>query len=85
MYAQLIDDNAARTIAAASDHGLKISSKKKSVESRRRELARSVGTLIADRAKKIGVSRAVFDRGRYAYHGAIKALADGARAGGLQL
>ena len=47
--------------------------------------ARRVGALLAERAKSAGIERAVFDRGGYKYHGRVKALADGAREGGLQL
>jgi len=50
-----------------------------------RAAAAVVGRLLAERALKIGIDRAVFDRGGYRYHGRIKALADGAREGGLQL
>jgi large subunit ribosomal protein L18 len=79
LFTQLIDDDAGRTIAAASW-----------TEADLRELApmaqaRRVGTLLAERAKAAGIERAVFDRGGYKYHGRVKALADGAREAGLQL
>lgn len=72
--AQLIDDEKSVTIAAASSRTLKGSSAEK---------ARTVGKTIADKAKEKKVTSAVFDRGGYLYAGAIKALADGAREGGL--
>ena len=75
--AQLIDDDSGRTIAAVnwteeSLRGLKPT-----------EQATRVGALIAERAKAAGIETAVFDRGGYQYHGRVKALADGAREGGL--
>ncbi|MFA6534428.1 MAG: 50S ribosomal protein L18 [Patescibacteria group bacterium] len=73
--AQLIDDQTGRTLAMADDHELK---GKKMVK------AEAVGKLLAERATKLGIKRAVFDRGSYKYHGRVKALADGARAGGLE-
>jgi large subunit ribosomal protein L18 len=82
IYVQVIDDGAKRTIASASDveAGVKgdITGKKKS------DVATVIGTLVADRAKAAGVTRVVFDRGGYPFHGRIKALAEAARAGGLE-
>ena len=81
IYAQLIDDNASKTLAAAStiDKDLK-----KSVKSgANMEGASAVGAAIAERAKKAGVNTVVFDRGGFLYHGRIKALADAAREAGL--
>jgi large subunit ribosomal protein L18 len=82
IYAQIIDDAAGRTLAAAStlDAGLK-PGLKTGADS---EAAKAVGKLIAERAKAAGVERVVFDRGAYMYHGRIKALADAAREGGLE-
>jgi large subunit ribosomal protein L18 len=81
IYAQVIDDVEGKTIASAStiDKGLRadISGKTK------KEQATLVGKAIAERAKAAGVSTVLFDRGGYLYHGRIKALADGAREGGL--
>ncbi len=77
--AQLIDDDAARTLAAASWQQLK-----KSFKGNKTEQAAEVGKLLAANAKKAGVESAVFDRGGYLYHGRVKALADGAREGGLR-
>ena len=75
-YAQLIDDVSGRTIAAASTRAIKGGHNNT-------EAAVSVGKAIADRAKAAGVSRVVFDRGGYLYHGRVKALADAAREAGL--
>ena len=81
IYAQIIDDNAGRTLAAAStlDAGVKPNVK----TGADREAATAVGKLIAERAKAAGIERVVFDRGAYIYHGRVKALADAAREGGL--
>ncbi len=78
IYCQIIDDVTATTLAAASTHdegtntGTKI------------EQAVAVGKVIASKAKAAGIENVVFDRGGYLYHGRIKALADGAREGGLK-
>jgi large subunit ribosomal protein L18 len=82
IYAQVIDDTAGHTLAAASsldsvlkaslDNGADVAA------------ATAVGTLIAERAKAVGVIRVVFDRGAYLFHGRVKALAEAARAGGLE-
>jgi large subunit ribosomal protein L18 len=81
IYAQVIDDAAGQTLAAASslDKGLREKLKSGADVS----AATEVGKLIAERAKAAGVTNVVFDRGRYIYHGRVKALADGAREGGL--
>jgi large subunit ribosomal protein L18 len=81
IYAQIIDDAAGRTLAAAStlDAGLKPTLKTGADAA----AASAVGKLIAERAKAAGIERVVFDRGAYLYHGRIKALADAAREGGL--
>ena len=81
IYAQIIDDAAGRTLAAAStlDAGLKPDLKTGADAA----AATAVGKLIAERAKAAGVERVVFDRGAYMYHGRVKALADAAREGGL--
>jgi large subunit ribosomal protein L18 len=80
IYAQVIDDAAGRTLAAAStaDKELKGSKATKSEE------AAVVGRLIAQRAKAAGVERVVFDRAGFRYHGRIKSLADAAREAGLE-
>jgi large subunit ribosomal protein L18 len=76
IYAQLVDDTVGRTIATVSS--LKVSGGKKS------EKAAEVGKQVAAVAKDKGISRVVFDRGGYKYHGRVKAVADGAREGGLE-
>ena len=81
IYAQVIDDGAGKTMAAASslDKNLKGSLKKGSDLA----AAQAVGKLLAERALKAGVKDVVFDRGGYLYHGRVKALADAAREAGL--
>jgi large subunit ribosomal protein L18 len=82
IYAQVIDDQSGRTLVSAStvDHDLrdKVKGLKKS------EQAKMVGQTVAERAKDKGIESVVFDRSGYRYIGRIKALADGAREGGLQ-
>jgi large subunit ribosomal protein L18 len=78
IYAQLIDDERGHTLAAAGSHEAGLRELKKG------EAATAVGKLLAERAREAGVTRVVFDRGGYLYHGRVKALADGAREGGLQ-
>lgn len=82
VYAQLIDDEAGRTLVSAStlDKELKETLKDKTLT----EKAKAVGKLIAERALAKGISEAVFDRGGYKYHGRVKALADEARNAGLK-
>ena len=77
VYAQLIDDVDAVTVAAASDAEVQGSSPI--------ERAKAVGMLIASRAREAGIERAVFDRGGRQYHGRVAAVAEGAREGGLQI
>ncbi|MGH6942909.1 MAG: 50S ribosomal protein L18 [Geminicoccaceae bacterium] len=81
IYAQLIDDQAGRTLAAASTLEADLRAKIKTGADR--GAAEQVGKLLAERAKAAGIEAVVFDRGAYRYHGRVKALADGARAGGL--
>jgi large subunit ribosomal protein L18 len=77
--AQLIDDDAGKTLAAASHLALA-----KSFKGDKTKQAEEVGKALAAAAKKAGVDTCVFDRGGYLYHGRVKALADGAREGGLE-
>jgi large subunit ribosomal protein L18 len=77
IYAQLVDDRAARTVAAASDAGV--------TEGHKSDRAKRVGQQLAERAKAAGVQNAVFDRGGRLYHGRVQALAEGAREGGLRI
>jgi large subunit ribosomal protein L18 len=78
IFAQLIDDDAGRTLAAVNWTESNLRSLKPM------EQAKRAGELLAERAKAAGVEQAVFDRGGYKYHGRVKALADGAREGGLE-
>lgn len=77
IYAQLIDDVAGVTLASASSNDAAIKGTKV-------EQAEAVGKLVAERAVAKGYKQVVFDRGGYLYHGRVKALADGARANGLE-
>jgi large subunit ribosomal protein L18 len=79
IYAQLIDDAAGRTLAAASSREKEIFT----AGGNKSEKSAKVGKLLAERAKAAGLSTVVFDRGGYLYHGRVKSLADGAREGGL--
>jgi large subunit ribosomal protein L18 len=77
IYCQIIDDVTARTLAAANSNEIKAEGLNKVAQSM------EVGKLIADKAKSANITTVVFDRGGYLYHGRVKALADGAREGGL--
>ncbi len=76
--AQLIDDAAGRTLAAASSHDKSLG------KAARAEAPAAVGKLVAERAKAAGIATVVFDRGGYLYHGRVKALAEAAREHGLE-
>ena len=78
IYAQLIDDLGGSTLASASSTELK------GEKITRTEVSKSVGQKLAEKAISKGISEVVFDRGGYLYHGRVKALADGAREGGLK-
>lgn len=82
IYAQVIDDVERKTIASASD--VEAALKAQADGKKKLEMATLVGDLVAQRAKEKGVSKVVFDRGGYPFHGRIKALAEAARAGGLE-
>ena len=77
MYAQIIDEKNGKTVAEANSRSLDTTGDKT-------EQAKAVGKELAARADKAGVKRVVFDRGSYRYHGRVKALAEGAREGGLE-
>ncbi len=77
--AQLVDDAEGRTLVAASHRDLK-----KSFKGTKTEQAAEVGKILAEKARKADVESVVFDRGGYLYHGRVKALAEGAREGGLR-
>jgi large subunit ribosomal protein L18 len=82
IYCQIIDDVAGHTLVAASD--LDASLKNGNGDSSKSDRAKAVGQLVAERAKAKGITSVVFDRGGFLYHGRVKALADGAREGGLE-
>ncbi|MHB1536336.1 MAG: 50S ribosomal protein L18 [Acidimicrobiales bacterium] len=80
IVAQVIDDRAGRTLAAASS----VEKDLRSGATGNRSTASTVGRLVAERARAAGVTRVVFDRGGFLYHGRVAAVADAARAGGLE-
>jgi large subunit ribosomal protein L18 len=82
IYAQVIDDVAGQTLASASSVDKELRAKVQSLK--KSEQAKVVGQAVAERAKAKGINTVVFDRGGYKYIGRVKALADGAREGGLQ-
>lgn len=82
IYAQVIDDEAGRTIAAASDIEADLRGSKNG--KKKTDVAKLVGEMVGKRAVEQGISQVVLDRGGYRYHGRVKALADGARSAGLQ-
>jgi large subunit ribosomal protein L18 len=79
IFAQIVDDDTGKTLAGASWTGLP-----KSFKGAKTEQATEVGKQLAESAKQAGIANVVFDRGGYLYHGRVKALAEGAREGGLQ-
>ncbi len=81
IYAQVVDDDRGVTLVGASDasEGIQVEGAGKTAKSH------ALGRLIAAKAKEKGIARVVFDRGGYQYHGRVKAVADGARKGGLEL
>ena len=81
IYAQVIDDAQGRTVAAASSLEKELKATLKTGADK--AAAAAVGKLVAERAKKAGVDKVVFDRGGYRYHGRVKALAEAAREAGL--
>ncbi len=82
IYAQVIDDVQGRTLASASSLDKDLRSEMS--DKTKKEQAELVGKTVAERAKVAGIETVVFDRGGFLYHGRIKALADGAREGGLK-
>ena len=82
IYCQVIDDESGRTLASASSRDKGIRDSLTGVN--KTEMAGKIGESIATKAKEAGVSKVSFDRGSYRYHGRVKALADAARAGGLE-
>jgi large subunit ribosomal protein L18 len=82
IYAQVIDDQTGRTLISASSVDRELREKLKGMK--KSEQAKLIGQTLAERAKDKGINAVVFDRGGYRYIGRVKALADGAREGGLQ-
>ncbi len=82
IYAQIIDDTAGKTLVAAADVEREVKDKAKGKD--KSAAAGIVGEVMASRAKEKGLSRVVFDRGGYQFHGRVKALAEAARAAGLE-
>jgi large subunit ribosomal protein L18 len=82
IYAQLIDDESGRTLAAADSRGAEF--RQRLPRGGNVAAARAVGEILAQRARARGIEGVVFDRGGYQYHGRVKALAEAARAGGLR-
>jgi large subunit ribosomal protein L18 len=80
IYAQLIDDIQGHTLASASSREDAVAK-----DVHKSDQSKEVGKILAERAKSANIERAVFDRGGYLYHGRVKALAEGAREGGLHL
>lgn len=82
MYAQIIDDMAGKTLAAASTLDAEVKADLSSTSNK--EAAKKVGEIVAKRAKENGIEEVTFDRGGYIYHGRVRNLAEGAREGGLK-
>ena len=82
IYAQVIDDASGRTLVSASTNDTEL--RPQMAGKKKAEQAKLVGQTVAQRAKAKGVTQVTFDRGGYRYHGRVKALADGAREGGLE-
>jgi large subunit ribosomal protein L18 len=82
IYAQVVDDLRGQTLVSASSLDRKVRAALKTGGNL--AAARQIGKILAERAKEAGIDKVVFDRGGYAYHGRVKALADEARAGGLK-
>jgi large subunit ribosomal protein L18 len=85
IYAQLVDDEAARTLVAASDREVRVGGSGKTGGTGKTAPSKAVGELLAERAKAAGIERVVFDRGGRLFHGRVAALAEGAREKGLQI
>lgn len=79
IYAQIIDDAAHKTLVSCSSLDLN------NLKGDKKSIAHQVGAVLADRAKKAGISEVIFDRGCYLYHGRVQSLADGLREGGIKV
>ncbi|MBN1349562.1 50S ribosomal protein L18 [candidate division KSB1 bacterium] len=84
IYVQLVDDASQHTLAATSSLSQDVKAEIQQAESGKTKVAFIVGKEIARKAKEAKISKVIFDRGGYLYHGRVKALADGAREGGLE-
>jgi large subunit ribosomal protein L18 len=82
IYAQLIDDEKGKTILSSSD--LELAKSKTKIQKKKLDISKEVGKLIAQKAIEKKIEKVIFDRGGYKYHGRVKALAEGAREGGLK-
>jgi len=82
MFAQIIDDSRGHTLVAASTLDADVRAESK--ELKKKDEAKAVGKLLAQRAIEKGLKQVIFDRGGYQYHGRVKSLAEGAREGGLE-
>ncbi len=82
IYAQVIDDSAGHTLVSASTAESEV--RARLPKAKKMDAAKLIGQMVAQRSKEKGVTKVVFDRGGYKYHGRVKALADAAREGGLQ-
>ncbi len=83
IYAQVIDDQQGHTLVAASDIEEAVRDRA-GAEATKSDRAKIVGEIVAERAKEAGIGAVVFDRGGFLFHGRVKAVAEGARSGGLQ-
>lgn len=83
IYAQIIDDSKGITLVSASDHEIKLPAKSKTKPTKT-TYAENVGTLLAGKAKKAQITKVVFDRGHYKFHGRVKALAQASKAAGME-
>lgn len=84
IHAQLIDDDTGKTLAQFSSLEINLPGGKTGKKEKKTDLAKQVGKQLAERAAALKIKEVVFDRGGYAYHGRVKALAEGAREGGLK-
>ena len=85
VYAQVIDDEAGKTLASVSNYGGKKSKSKTKTKTKKSDEASKVGEVLAEKMKGIGISEVVFDRGGFKFHGRIKAVADGLKKGGIKI
>lgn len=84
IYAQIIDDESGKTLVSASSLEPEVQAVEKIPEKNKKDVAKAVGALVAQRATTAGITTVVFDRGGYQYHGRVQVLADAARERGLR-